>query len=490
VNGRTDQAFNDINILLINHHPNVKNLPKGIATFFSKVEWLQMWKSGLISITKEDLKPFSNLKLIRFISTQIESLEEDLFQFNPKLTRIELNLNKIKHVGANLLNSLTYLESADFSSNVCINKKADNRYQIQDLIRELETNCEPPATTTTSTTTEKPTTTTSTTTTRATTENSREVELALLKIKYEALEKENQVLKMKNSNLDEDLDEALLNLQILSKELKKVEDSCQYERNEPIESQKVELKCKRIGNKTCFAVDFQVKFRNSEIDRAVNGDGSEMSTSGVGKLIIESRKVLFMPSKIGEKFPKLTNLILISSGLFMIDSNAFKNLNELTSLNLAENKLQEISSQTFNELKNLRDLDLSSNKISEIETGTFDENKNLESINLKANKIVFLNPGIFVQLVNLKTLNLSSNQLMTLRADILPINHKLIKFDASDNKLEKIERKLFRAMQKDGKLVNLTGNNCIDAKFDADDSSSKTFYEIYSLIDLQCFDEY
>jgi hypothetical protein len=137
VDGRTDQVLNDIKLFIISNHPNLIYLPKGIATFFPKIEWLQMHFTGLKKITKEDLKPFPHLKIFWFHNNQIDG---DLFQFNPKLTHIFLNSNKTKHVGANLLNSLKNLEEAEFSSNFCINKEAENKNKIPELIRESEEN--------------------------------------------------------------------------------------------------------------------------------------------------------------------------------------------------------------------------------------------------------------------------------------------------------------------------------------------------------------
>jgi hypothetical protein len=110
---------------------------------------------------------FPKLIFVYFGYNEITNIEKNLFENNPKLVQINFYDNNIKHVGYDLLKGLNDLEEVDFRVNPCVNKRARNQTEIQEMIRLLPITCPPLGTETTSRTTPSTTTARITPTTSA-----------------------------------------------------------------------------------------------------------------------------------------------------------------------------------------------------------------------------------------------------------------------------------------------------------------------------------
>jgi Leucine-rich repeat (LRR) protein len=109
-------------------------LPQGLDKFFPNVIYLNINKSGLKEITKNDLKNFPQLRNIAVRGNEIESLPGDLFEYNTQITNIGFAGNKIKSIGNDIFKSLNNLESVNLLRNTCISQQATNRSEIAEMM--------------------------------------------------------------------------------------------------------------------------------------------------------------------------------------------------------------------------------------------------------------------------------------------------------------------------------------------------------------------
>ena len=115
VNGRTEPTnLQGLEIV----HQTVNYLPKGINKFFPNLKGLVVENSKLKSLKKDDLKSLKQLVYVNFVGNDLESLDGDLFEFNPKLKFIGFGSNKIKYVCGFLLINLSINAGATSSSEI------------------------------------------------------------------------------------------------------------------------------------------------------------------------------------------------------------------------------------------------------------------------------------------------------------------------------------------------------------------------------------
>jgi hypothetical protein len=157
---KVGKSNSDVEGFYINNQP-LNEIPNGLNNFFPNLNVFFVVNLNLSSISSNDLQ-YPELLYFRALNSKLENIDGNLFENNPKLVYIDFELNQIKNVGNDLLTGLNDLEEIDFRNNPCINKRAMNPTEIQELNRLLPISCPPLVTTTTAKTT--PTTTISTTT--------------------------------------------------------------------------------------------------------------------------------------------------------------------------------------------------------------------------------------------------------------------------------------------------------------------------------------
>jgi len=116
-------------------------VPRGITKFFKNLIGLQFTSTGLKEIHHSDLKDFPKLLNLVLHTSNLEILEKNLFEFNPSLEWIYLDFNKISHIDPNVFNKLGKLKALYLFSNSCINMRADNPTEINNVIRTAQTQC-------------------------------------------------------------------------------------------------------------------------------------------------------------------------------------------------------------------------------------------------------------------------------------------------------------------------------------------------------------
>lgn len=143
--GRTNEDVKGL-YLLFNYHLPI--FPRDIENFFPNLNLLIINTTTITTLDGTELVPFNNLELFAFHRLNLERVPGSLFRTTPKMARILLSNNNIKHVDDDLFDGLEYLEIVDFRSNYCIDHRADNKTEISLLIETLKANCSVPEVTT------------------------------------------------------------------------------------------------------------------------------------------------------------------------------------------------------------------------------------------------------------------------------------------------------------------------------------------------------
>lgn len=285
----------------------------------------------------------------------------------------------------------------------------------------------------------------------------------------EAQVKENSKLKEKLSEVETEMklcdgsfDAATRNWYVTSSQLKSCRNPQTIIDIDSPAPEKIDFICQADDNDdlyyenvVCKVIDLKVEFSNSSIVQ-VKDVNEESVNDEIKRLSITNQQALFLPRNIADHFPKLTELVVSTSGLIQLESKVFEKLTTLSDLIITGNKVRKIPCQVFVTLKDLLNLDLSKNRIEKIDDEDFKGLSKLKTLKLNNNLLVTLNDKWFRDVKNLINLELQSNQLKFID----------IKFLTSLSHLS---------------AVDLTKNKCIDAAF-----PKRTLAQIESVIADKC----
>lgn len=149
IRGTHSEGSNNVDVkgFTIEGQKILTKIPKGIEKFFLNLQAFN-WVSGNIStIDSSTLKPFPNILLIGLGGNNLVTIDGDLFQYTRWLRLIWININKLEHIGHDLLTGLSDLRYANFQLNSCIDVIASTSQQVQELNRQLPIKCPPLVTT-------------------------------------------------------------------------------------------------------------------------------------------------------------------------------------------------------------------------------------------------------------------------------------------------------------------------------------------------------
>lgn len=135
--GRENQNVEALYVLAQTLH----YLPNNLGNFFPNLRAIWCHESQLLKISAETLKPFPNLMEFGARNNALETLDGDLFKYTPKLKWIYFSSNLIQHVGYDLMTDLIDLQNAIFLKNPCINVTANGFLEIQELNMQLPRKC-------------------------------------------------------------------------------------------------------------------------------------------------------------------------------------------------------------------------------------------------------------------------------------------------------------------------------------------------------------
>ena len=487
VNGRTEPTR-----VISLHFDNqtVHYLPKGIGKFFPNLNVLSVTNSKLRSLTQDVLKPLTRLYSVNFNNNDLESLDDNLFEFND-LRFVSFRDNKLKFIGENLFRKLEYFVSIRFASNICINEDASITSEILALMEKIKSQCS----------------------------SCRNPKLVK---EIEQLKKENAELKNQTNQQMIELNSANSTIIALKAEnlsqtnlirahemqrreyedsirrLNAVVNEIKIELKKPCGSESAKLKAcdgnlnavteilfkmsdhRRIFKKlsaesfnlivevvgsTFTASEVIINSPGSEVNSVKFTNGSDVNIEAT-ELCIDSQQTLFLPTNLGQHFPELQMLAVVSSGLMQIDSNVFGFMKNLKVLNLNSNKLQEIEPGTFDQLKLLETLDLCFNNLKFLTVSAVKGLANLQVLLLADNHLQVISSNILDPLKVLKSADFSNNDCITLsypKVTLKEIKDHLNKdciktveiecftLGPDHNEVEEIQKKTF-----DCNAVNLT----------------------------------
>ena len=120
----------------------IQYFPRGMEKFFKNLKGIALWGSQIKEIHQEDLKPYQKLENLFFSSSNIEIIEEGLFDFNPDMDTIIFQKSKIFHISPTVFNNLPKLTTLYLEGNKCTNKDATNsRTGTLEVINSVKVLC-------------------------------------------------------------------------------------------------------------------------------------------------------------------------------------------------------------------------------------------------------------------------------------------------------------------------------------------------------------
>lgn len=121
---------------------SLRVFPKNIERYFPNLEGIWISRTSLAEISKEDLRPLSNLKTLYMRDCYLTRLESGLFQFNPKLQFISLSKNNISVIAADTFDGLEDLQEVELYENACIDMRTNGKDGISKMKRQIKENCQ------------------------------------------------------------------------------------------------------------------------------------------------------------------------------------------------------------------------------------------------------------------------------------------------------------------------------------------------------------
>lgn len=111
VNGvhTSGKTNDDVTAIVLTGISNLNFMPRNLEKIFKNLISIKFDGSMLIDISKDDLKPFPNLKYFKADNSYLKVIEANLFQFNYELLVIWLRTTPITHIHPNAFDGLDKL---------------------------------------------------------------------------------------------------------------------------------------------------------------------------------------------------------------------------------------------------------------------------------------------------------------------------------------------------------------------------------------------
>lgn len=136
-----DRTYTDVQALMVDNDSKLDRLPKNLDYYFPFLAGL-LWTHGNIqTITAEDLEPLLELTILILSHNKLVTLDGNLFKHSHKIMILDMNDNRIEHVGKDFMLELSELESANFKGNVCIDASAGSHRDCKSLRLDLPKKC-------------------------------------------------------------------------------------------------------------------------------------------------------------------------------------------------------------------------------------------------------------------------------------------------------------------------------------------------------------
>lgn len=193
--------------------------------------------------------------------------------------------------------------------------------------------------------------------------------------------------------------------------------------------------------------------------------GSHMSgrnNNDVRRIRVASSSIPFIITQLFVIFPNVQSLVISSSGLLRVQSNAFANARNLNAITISDNVgLQEIQANAFNGAQSLSMLEIFRTGLNRIHESAFNEATNLRFLHLDNNYLRELPVNVFRPLARLDRLFLSVNKLQSLDGRLFEANNVLTYIDLEYNAIDRIGRNLLDGLTR-LQTFNVMHNRCVN----------------------------
>jgi hypothetical protein len=141
--GNDENSMNHANVTVFfsRNDYTINYMPRGLNDLFPNLVTIWIQNCHLKEIRQTDLQPFRKLRKLYLNKNDIETIERDLFKYNPKMQRIGLSDNKITRVDPNVFDHLNELRRLGMYGNKCADGYANNRTQILKFISKVTEQC-------------------------------------------------------------------------------------------------------------------------------------------------------------------------------------------------------------------------------------------------------------------------------------------------------------------------------------------------------------
>ncbi|XP_073705617.1 uncharacterized protein [Garra rufa] len=174
----------------------------------------------------------------------------------------------------------------------------------------------------------------------------------------------------------------------------------------------------------------------------------------VTELIVVSSGITLLNSSSFRENLRLTKLVVLNSLVKKISHDAFERLLELQELEITGNyHWLSFDVRTFSSLANLTRLLLNNNKISSLEAGIFDSLHKLETLQLRGNGLTALPGVLFQHLHKLQELDLSFNHISSVSADVFQNNSLLRTLSLQANSISQLPAGIFSHLDRLEELI-------------------------------------
>lgn len=131
----------DVKLLAL-HNQTFDELPDNLGSHFVGLNGLEVIRSGLKVVRKENLRDFKSLKYLNLMKNKLECLPKNVFEYNIQLRIVVICCNQLKVIHPTVF-ELPHLYHVDFRRNICISKKAGYADEFSSLQREINKKCPP-----------------------------------------------------------------------------------------------------------------------------------------------------------------------------------------------------------------------------------------------------------------------------------------------------------------------------------------------------------
>jgi hypothetical protein len=119
-------------------------VPRGLTSFFPNLIGYYLYYTTFDALNGDELEEFGE-KLTWFgvQNSNLTTISSRLFDSTPNIAHVLLGYNKLQRVGRDLFTAVnaTQLGNLYFKSNTCIDRDANNQYDIVALINQLQVSC-------------------------------------------------------------------------------------------------------------------------------------------------------------------------------------------------------------------------------------------------------------------------------------------------------------------------------------------------------------